>query len=98
MNCCITELRNKEVINKENGCRLGNVYDVEVNTCDGTVVALIIFGRPRCFGLFGRDEDIKIPWNDICVIGPDTILVSFKPCDTIPRRRRHQNFFDGFFR
>lgn len=39
MNCCITELRCKEVINKANGCRIGLVSDIEVDSCCGRVVA-----------------------------------------------------------
>lgn len=35
MNCCVTDLRNKEVVNKKDGTRLGNVCDVEVDTCTG---------------------------------------------------------------
>lgn len=75
MNCCITELRCKEVINKADGCRIGLVNDVEVDSCCGRVVALIIFGRPKYWGICGRRERIRICWEDIDVIGSDTILV-----------------------
>ena len=49
MNCCITELRCKEVIDKSNGCRLGLISDVEVDSCGGRVVALIIYGSSIIF-------------------------------------------------
>lgn len=75
MNCCITELRCKEVINKANGCRIGLVSDVEVDSCCGRVVALIVLGKPRYFNICGRRERIRICWEDIDVIGNDTILV-----------------------
>ena len=75
MICRIAELRHKEVINSSNGCRLGFVDDIEVDTISSQVRAVIVFGRPRCFGLFGRFEDIIIPWADIRLIGEDTILV-----------------------
>jgi len=79
MNCCITELRCKEVINKANGCRIGLVSDIEVDSCCGRVVAIIVYGRP---------ERIRICWEDIDVIGEDTILVcKVPPCDK-PRRKR----------
>lgn len=77
MNCCITDLREKEVINLKDGCRLGNVCDVEIDTGTGRLVAIIIFGRAKCFGLGGREDDIRICWEEIEVIGDDTILVSF---------------------
>lgn len=75
MVCRIVELRHKEVINSSNGCRLGFVDDIEVDTLTSQVKAIIVFGRPRCFGILGRNEDITIPWCDIKLIGEDTILV-----------------------
>lgn len=75
MVCRIVELRHKEVINSSNGCRLGFVDDIEVDTVTSQVRSIIVFGRPKCFGLFGRFEDITIPWCDIRLIGEDTILV-----------------------
>ena len=75
MICRIVELRHKEVINSSNGCRLGFVDDIEVDTVTSQVRSIIVFGRPGCFGLLGRCEDINIPWSDIKLIGEDTILV-----------------------
>ncbi len=97
MNCCVTDLRNKEVINAKNGCRLGQVCDVEIDTCTGCIVSVIIWGRPRCFGFFGREEDIKICWNEIEVIGDDTVLVCG---DSVGERgqRVKRGIFEGFFR
>lgn len=76
MICRVVELRHKEVINCNSGCRIGFADDVEVDTCTSQVKAIIVFGRPRCFGLFGRGEDVIIPWSEIELIGEDTILVS----------------------
>ncbi|MCM1364014.1 MAG: YlmC/YmxH family sporulation protein [Faecalibacterium sp.] len=97
MGCCsITDLRSKEVISAKTGCRIGNVSDVEIDTCDGKLVSLIIWGKGRCFGMFGRDEDICIPWEDIEVIGDDTILVCKEIQHRPPPNRR--GIFDGLFR
>ena len=99
MNCSITELRNKEVINAKTGCRLGCVSDVEIDTCSGCIVSIIIWGKGKCFGLMPRDDDIKICWKDIEVIGDDTILVccdeSFSCCCNNNRKR---NFVDMLFK
>ena len=76
MTCRITDLRCKEVINGKDGCRLGCVDDVEIDTKNAKLVAIIIFGRPKCFGLFGREEDIVILWNNIELIGENTIIVT----------------------
>ena len=37
--------------------------------------SLLLLGRPRLFGLLGRDETLTIPWADIERIGLDAILV-----------------------
>ena len=75
MNCFVTDMREKEVINLRDGCRLGAVCDVEFDTCSGNIISLIIFGKGKMLGLMGRCDDIKICWNDIKVIGDDIILV-----------------------
>ena len=76
MCCRIVELRNKEVVCKSNGLRLGCVFDVEIDTCSGKLVSIIVLGKPKCFGLLVREEDINIPWEMIDVIGEDIILIS----------------------
>lgn len=77
MNCRIDDMRHKEVINIKNGMRLGNVCDLEIDTATARVSALIIYGKLRWFGLLGREDDIIIHWDDIKVIGDDTILVNY---------------------
>jgi YlmC/YmxH family sporulation protein len=97
MNCFITDMREKEVINLKDGCRLGSVCDVEFDTCSGNIVSLIIFGRGKMFGLMGRCDDIKICWNDIKVIGDDTILVDIE----LPKQCQNQakeNVLDSLFK
>ena len=70
----VTELRCKEVINITDGQRLGFVSDVEVQLPEGKVLALVVPGPCRFFGLFGRKDDFVIPWNCIRRIGSDIIL------------------------
>ncbi len=91
----VTDLRYKEVINLCNGACLGCVSDVEFDTTTACLVAIVIFGRLKFFGLFGREDDIIIPWGEIEVIGEDTILVRFKEHFRNPRVRK-KGFFPGF--
>ena len=76
MFCRITDMHDKEVINICDGMRLGCVDDVEVDTCTAQLVSIVVFGRPKCLGLFGHEEDIVISWKEIEVIGEQTILVN----------------------
>lgn len=76
MICSLYDLKKKEVIDINTGAKLGYIDDVEINTETEAVLALMIFGRPRFLGIFGRDEDIMIECSEIKLIGEDTILVS----------------------
>jgi len=71
----ISEFQVKDVVNVSNGKRLGNIYDLEINVATGKIEAIIIQGNAKVMGLFGRDNDIVIPWKQIVKIGADVILV-----------------------
>ena len=86
MICSLSELRDKEVINIITGAKLGYVDDIEINTDTATVIALIVYGRPRFFGLFGRDDDMIIKCKEIEVIGEDTILIKLEDTQKIPKK------------
>ena len=83
MNCRIADLRNKQVVCLKNGCVLGFITDVELNTQSGSLEAIVIGGKLRAMGLFGKEEDIVIPWREIDVIGRETVLVTTDPAPYI---------------
>ncbi|MBE6582610.1 MAG: YlmC/YmxH family sporulation protein [Ruminococcaceae bacterium] len=80
MDCFLTELKNKEVINITSGKRLGYVSDIELDICDARLVSIIIPGEG---GLFSKAPCIKIPWACIEHIGEDLIIVKMK--DPVPK-------------
>lgn len=85
----LATLKCKEVVNICDGCRLGYVCDVELDLISGRIIALLLPGPCRFFGLFGRRHDYRIPWGSIKRIGSDIILVDVelaKAC--VPRGRR----------
>lgn len=90
----VSELTEKEVINLEDGQCLGRVCDVEFEVCEQKICCLIIYGRPRFFGLFGREDDFIIKWEDIELIGEDTILVK-KNCQCAHPQRKHKKRLFG---
>mgnify|MGYP000440017807 FL=1 len=79
MECRVSELRYKEIINVSDGSRCGWVGDVEVDLDSGQVRALVVPGRLRLFGLLGREEDRVFPWEAVRRFGADTILVETPP-------------------
>lgn len=76
MICRIDELKNKQVVCVRDGCVLGYISDVELDTEKGTLTSIVIYGKLRFFGLFGREDDIVIPFDEIKVIGAETVLVT----------------------
>ena len=75
MDTQLHQLRYKEVINVDDGSRLGYVGDIEINLETGYIKALVLPGRRRLFGLLGREVDTYIPWGSVRHFGQDIILV-----------------------
>lgn len=94
MHCRIGDLRHKEVINVDDGCKIGCVNDIEVDMTCAKLLAIIIYGRLKWFGVLGREDDIIIGWEHIKVIGEDTILVEYNP---MWRRRKKAKFLRMLF-
>ena len=69
------DLRQKEVINLSDGARYGFVSDLEINIEEGKITTMIVPGPGRVLGVFGRDQEYRIPWDKISKIGDDIILV-----------------------
>ena len=72
-------LFDKEVICMNDGTRLGMIGEFEINTETGKIETLIIPGRPKFFGLLGRDDDIMLPFSCIKVMGDEVILADIEP-------------------
>lgn len=69
------DLKLKEVINVIDGKRLGNITDIEIDVETGRLTAIVVPGVGKFLGLFGRNDDVIIPWDKIKKIGMDVILV-----------------------
>ena len=73
------DLRQKEVINVRDGCRLGYVSDFVMCKDKGHIKHIIIPGPARLFGMFGREQEYKVDWEHVKQIGDDLILID---CET----------------
>ena len=76
MQCRFRDLRRKEVININDGSRLGLVADIDLRIPEGQAAAIVVYGPARFFGRFGRGEEFYIPWDCIQRIGDDIILIA----------------------
>ncbi|CCO08739.1 YlmC/YmxH family sporulation protein [Desulforamulus hydrothermalis] len=75
----ISDLRIREVVNIVDGRRLGMIKDIDIDLEAGRIAALILPGQGRFLGLFGREDELVVPWDKIKKIGIDTILVEITP-------------------
>ncbi|WP_043933408.1 YlmC/YmxH family sporulation protein [Bacillus sp. EB01] len=71
----ISDFQMKDVINVADGKKLGNITDIDINLASGKIQSVVIGGTGKVLGLFGKDEDMIIPWPNILKIGEDVILV-----------------------
>ena len=65
----------REVININNGKRLGYVQDVCADLETGMITSIIVPGSNKIMSFFNQNNDIVIPWQNIKCIGDDLILV-----------------------
>ncbi len=75
----ISDLRMREVVNVVDGRRLGLIRDIDIDLEAGRIAALILPGQGRFLGLFGREDELVVPWDKIKKIGLDIILVELPP-------------------
>ena len=88
----VGDLRRKEVIDSLSGSRVGFIDDIEIDTLTAGVRAVVVFGRPRLFGIFGKSEDVIIPWSDISLIGEDTVLITTNIKNNQNKLTKHKLF------
>ncbi len=70
-----SELREREVVNILDGKKLGFTTDLEIDPETGKIIAIVVPGQGKFRWLFGKNEEIVIPWRQIKKIGIDVILV-----------------------
>lgn len=83
----ISDLARREVVNVNDGRRLGLIEDLELDLEQGTVRAVIIPSTGYFWGKIFRSRDYVILWEKIVKIGIDTVLVDF-PLESYPVSRR----------
>lgn len=69
------DFKHKEVVNINNGKRLGYVQDVCADLETGTITSIIVPGSNKVLNIFSQNNEIVIPWQNIKRIGDDLILV-----------------------
>ena len=96
MTANFTSFKRKEIINVTDGMKIGFVDDILFDAESAQVRAVVVFGKLRLFGFFGRGADLTIPWNEIEKIGEDTILVRSDSLSAVEKKAK-PNFFEQLF-
>lgn len=73
----LSDLGGKEIVNLNNGERLGIIADCDivVDEKTGEIISLLVPERKFQFKIFGDSQGIEIPWNSIRKIGQDMIII-----------------------
>ena len=70
------DFKHKEVININDGRRLGYVQDVCADLKTGNITHIIVPGSGnKLMNIFKTNNEISIPWKNVKCIGEDLILV-----------------------
>lgn len=90
----LTELTEKQVVNMCDGKILGCIVDFKIDICSGRLTAIILPGEGGAFG-FKKCTDIVVPWEKICKIGKDTIIVDIGifPSEACECNNKKKRFF-----
>ncbi len=71
----ISELQVKDIVAVDTGKKLGHLTDLDIDTHQGVIRAIVITTKGKVMGMFGQVEEWVIPWKNIINIGEDVILV-----------------------
>jgi len=77
MEISYAELRQKTVVNIVDGKNLGHIIDAIFDDAYGKLLGFVVPSIKRNF--FKSNNDIFIPYQNICKIGSDVILVELLP-------------------
>ena len=69
------DFKHKEVVNINDGKRLGYVQDVCADLETGTITHIIVPGSNKILSFLSQSNDVVIPWQNIKCIGENLILV-----------------------
>ena len=74
METSFTALKEKEIINLNNGKKLGRIIDIVFDNQTGKVQGILLPGDKK---LFHKADNIFVPLQNLKKIGDDVILINF---------------------
>ncbi len=85
----LSDLEGKEIININDGCRLGVIgeADVIIDTRTGLIQSIILPPKNNLMSFWVDRQSIIIPWDSVRKIGTEVIIVDLD--HTIPNMSRY---------
>ena len=90
----VEELSHKDVINVKDGGRIGFVRDIELDESGRAVAVTVERGSMRATP-FRKSDLMKVLWEDIVVIGKETVLV--KNAEALPEQPKRKSRLSDIF-
>ena len=90
MELTFCNLKCKDVINVCDGKNYGNITDIVIDTCCGKIIGIVVPINKSFFGFFKNNNELFIPYNRICKIGKDIILVDIIMQDICTNENNYQ--------
>lgn len=94
MEISYAELRQKTVVNIVDGKNLGHIIDAIFDDTYGKLLGFVVPSIKR--SLFKSQNDIFIPYQNICKIGSDVILVELLPQTAPPPEPPKKDAHSGY--
>ncbi len=79
MDISLNDLRVKQVVNIYDGKSLGHICDAIFDENYGKLLGFVVPGIKKFSNFFKSSNDVFIPYQNICKIGIDVILVELIP-------------------
>ncbi len=73
----LTDLMQKDIINDDDGNKLGKIIDINLEL-DGTINSIIINKGIKFSNIFSSKEQVIVDWDKILKIGNDVIIVDYR--------------------
>ena len=71
----LSDFKQKEIININDGKRFGFLNDFDIDEYTGKIKKIIVVENGKIFGIFGKESEYFIAWENIKQIGDDIILI-----------------------
>lgn len=83
-------MRCKEVINVCDGKSLGRISDIVFDMFSGQIFGLLVPSTAGFFTIFHSCDEIFIPYQNICKIGEDVILVDLAETNVLSVNKKNK--------